>query len=157
MKKLIFNFTFIEGNLFLIFSLFILHESSGMRNFGDSFMSPGLFPALFGFMMFLLAFKLMRRGYKEVVKEEENKPDIASAGKQKLKDFLRVLIVTVLSVVYIWLLLPSVGFIPATIIFLSIFMIFLGERRIIYLLPISLFSPVLLYIVFRILLGIRLP
>ena len=54
-------------------------------------------------------------------------------------------------------LLPHLGFILTSMLFLAAFIWFLGERRIWLVAAISLVMPLLLYGIFGVLLSVRLP
>jgi len=54
-------------------------------------------------------------------------------------------------------LVAVVTFIPATIVFLFCLMWFMGERRWKLLIPLSIITPLILYVIFAIGLSVRLP
>ena len=54
-------------------------------------------------------------------------------------------------------LLPHLGFIFASMLFLAALIWFLGERKIWLLAAISVVMPLLLYVIFGVLLSVRLP
>lgn len=152
MKKLIKNSLFVQGLIFFIFSLFIIINAFNMRDFGDSFLSPGIFPALFGGVLLILSANLINKGIKEVKKTEENK-NYDNIDKVSL---LNVILIFIFSLSYLWSL-NNLGFILSSIIYLLIFMFYIGERRIWFLISISILTPLISHLIFVIGLGISLP
>lgn len=152
MKKFIKNSLFVQGLIFLIFSLFIITKAINMRDFGESFLSPGIFPALFGGVLVILSLNLMYRGYKEIKKSGRNK-NYDNIDKVSL---INVILVFIFSLSYLWAL-SYLGFIISSIIYLFIFMYYIGERRIWFLIAISILTPLISYLIFSMGLGINLP
>jgi hypothetical protein len=118
-------------------------------------MSPYLFPSLVAVFLMLLAISLLCDGLSQL-KGAKN----ASAGSRddstKEAKWKTVLVTIALAVVY-FLVLPFLTFIPATIIFLSAFIFFLGERRYWLIALIAVISSVALWAIFGIALGVMLP
>ncbi|HKL75069.1 MAG TPA: tripartite tricarboxylate transporter TctB family protein [Halanaerobiales bacterium] len=152
MKKLIKNSLFVQGLIFLIFSIFIINRAYNMRDFGESFLSPGIFPALFGGVLLILSLNLIIRGYKEVKKSGKN-INYDNIDKVSL---LNVIFIVMISLIYLWAL-SYLGFIISSIVYLFIFMFYIGERRIWILIAISILTPLISYLIFSIGLGISLP
>ena len=152
MKRLIKNSLFVQGLIFLVFSIFIITRAINMRDFGESFLSPGVFPALFGGVLLTLSLNLIYRGYKEVKKSGENKK-YDNIDKVSL---LNVILIVIISLTYLWAL-SYLGFIISSIIYLFIFMFYIGERRIWVLIAIAILTPLISYLIFSIGLGVSLP
>ena len=72
------------------------------------------------------------------------------------RDVLRVLAIIAAAVAYLFVL-PSVGFIPATIALLAIALLCYTNRNVRVIVLVSAISPVVIYLVFRYLLNVRLP
>lgn len=152
MKKLIKNSLFFQGLLFFVFSLFIIMKAVSMRDFGESFLSPGIFPALFGGILLILSINLLIRGWKEAKKTTKEKR-VDNIDKVS---FLNVILVVIFSFSYL-LALSFFGFIMPTIVYLFIFMYYIGERRIWFLISIAILTPLISYLIFSIGLGVSLP
>ncbi|MGM0436951.1 MAG: tripartite tricarboxylate transporter TctB family protein [Bacillota bacterium] len=152
MRKLFKNSLFLQGSIFFIFSLFIINRAVKMRDFGKSFLSPGVFPFLFGGILIILSINLIIRGWNQVKnsKETTKKDNISKVS------FLNVILVVIFSLSYLWAL-NFFGFLVASIIYLLIFMFYIGERRIWILISIAVLTPVISYVIFSIGLGVSLP
>jgi hypothetical protein len=111
-------------------------------------MSPYLFPILVSVFLLLLSVSLFFDGLYQIRHGGEKK-----AGPVKSRS---VLITIALSAAYI-VLMGWISFIPATIIFLSVFIFFLGERRLWLIALAALVSALSLYGIFGMALGVMLP
>jgi len=169
MKFFLNNSLLAQGSLFSVFSIFIISRSVKMRDFGTSFLSPGLFPFIFGVILLILAINLIRKGYKEF----KNSNTISKKNKVEMKDkvekeitakkesvaetsLLSVFLVVIFSISY-WFFLHIFGFLFSSFLYLFTFMFYIGERRLSILIGISFFTPVISYLIFSIGLGINLP
>ena len=112
-------------------------------------MSPYLFPCLLSVFAVLLAVSLLADGYHEIRSGE------GSAGKAPV-NLLRVAVIVALALAY-YFLLPVLTFIPATILFLAVFISYLGERRWWLTALISVAAAGILYFLFGVCLNVMLP
>ena len=112
-------------------------------------MSPYLFPLLLSAFTVLVSLSLLLEAVHELraAAKEDGK------GKMNLKN---VAVVMLLCIAYA-VLLPHLGFIFASMLFLAALIWFLGERKIWLLAAISVVMPLLLYVIFGVLLSVRLP
>ena len=112
-------------------------------------MSPYLFPLLLSAFTVLVSLSLLLEAVHELraAAKEDGK------GKMNLKN---VAVVMLLCIAYASLL-PHLGFIFASMLFLAALIWFLGERKIWLLAAISVVMPLLLYVIFGVLLSVRLP
>ncbi|MBR1409220.1 MAG: tripartite tricarboxylate transporter TctB family protein [Clostridia bacterium] len=109
-------------------------------------MSPYLFPVILGGAAMLLGCLLLRTAAAE-------RQDEAEPPRLRLRDVAAVLL---LSAAYD-VLMTRIGFIPATALYLLAFIAFLGERRPFILIPVAALTPLVLYAVFKLGLGVRMP
>lgn len=72
------------------------------------------------------------------------------------KDLLRVAIVVVAAVAYLFAL-PYVGFIPATVVLLLISLVCYTNKKWKTVILVSAVSPIAIFLIFRYLLNVRLP
>ena len=112
-------------------------------------MSPYLFPLLLSVFTILVSLSLLL----EAIHEMRTTAGSGGKGKMNLKS---VAVVMLLCIAYA-ALLPHLGFILTSMLFLAAFIWFLGERRIWLVAAISLVMPLLLYGIFGVLLSVRLP
>ena len=152
MRKLFKNSLFLQGSIFFIFSLFIIKRAVKMRDFGKSYLSPGIFPVLFGGVLLILSLNLIIKGFKT----KDNSKEINKLDIEKKLSFLNVTLVFIFSLSYLWVL-NLFGFILPSMIYLLIFMFFIGEKRIYFLIPIAILTPLICYLIFSIGLGVNLP
>ena len=111
-------------------------------------MSPYLFPLVLAVFTVLIALSLILEGCHEL------RSTTGKSGESlRLKSVGAVML---LCIVYM-LLLPRLGFIGATALFLAVFIRFLGERRIWLVALIAVVMPVALYLIFGVGLSVRLP
>ena len=110
-------------------------------------MSPYLFPLLLSVFTILVSLSLLLEAIHEM-------RTTAGTGR---KINLKSVAAAMLFFIAYAALLPHLGFIPASMLFLAAFIWFLGERRIWLVAAISLVMPLLLYGIFGVLLRVRLP
>ena len=147
------NHKFQEGLVILIlgaalgvYSLYMFRTAAVKTSW---IMSPYLFPLLLSVFTVLVSLSLLLEAVHEMRAAAEN----GKKGKMNLKS---VAVVMLLCIAYA-ALLPHLGFVIASILFLAAFIWFLGERRIWLVAGISIIMPLLLYVIFGVLLSVRLP
>lgn len=112
-------------------------------------LSPWLFPMLLAVFAAVLGAALLGGGCREAAaSRSDDKPD----GRRAL----RVLAVALMVAAYC-ALLPLMRFLPATALFLAGMMLYLGERRWWSIAAVAVAAPLLLYVLFALGLGVRLP
>jgi hypothetical protein len=134
-----------------VYSLYS-YQSAVVRT--DWIMSPYLFPLLLATFAVAIAFSLFMEGRFEVVtaREKEGKTDVSVARM----DIKKLLCVIGLGIAYV-ILINFITFIPASVLYLAAMIWLLGERRIWMVAAISVGMPLLLYVLFAVLLNVRLP
>lgn len=112
-------------------------------------LSPWLFPLLLALLALPLSAALIREGRRELRSgvPAEAKP-VSELGNPA--------ILVLLSAAYL-ILLGLIGFLPATALFLAALIGLLGERRWWMIAAVAVLTPLLLYAVFALGLGLRLP
>lgn len=112
-------------------------------------LSPWLFPLLLALLALPLSAALIREGRRELRSgvPTEAKP-VSELGNPA--------ILVLLSAAYL-ILLGLIGFLPATALFLAALILLLGERRWWMIAAVAVLTPLLLYAVFALGLGLRLP
>lgn len=112
-------------------------------------LSPWLFPMLLAVFAAALGAALLGGGCRETAKSRNaDKPDARGA--------LRVLAAALMVAAYC-ALLPLLHFLPASALFLVGMMLFLGERRWWSIAAVAVAAPLVLYALFALFLGVRLP
>ena len=114
-------------------------------------LSPWLFPMLLAVFAALLGAARLGgcRGTAE-------RRDEQRAGKPDGRRARRVFITALMAAAYC-ALLPLIRFLPATALFLAAMMLFLGERRWWVIAAVAVAAPLVLYALFALGLGVRLP
>lgn len=112
-------------------------------------LSPWLFPMLLAVFAAALGAALLGGGCRETAESR-------NAGKPDARGALRVLAAALLVAAYC-ALLPLLRFLPATALFLAGMMLFLGERRWWVIAAVAVAAPLVLYALFALGLGVRLP
>ena len=135
-------FVLAAGIALLIYSLY---EMTHARVKASWIMSPYLFPSVLGGLGTLLGMILLTGALR---KAREDAP-----APVRMRDMLVIL---GLSVLYNLALTP-LGFIAATLLYLLVACALFGVRRPQVLLPVSILTPLALYLIFKIGLGVRLP
>lgn len=138
-----------DGILFMVFSVFILIVSSGMDGFGDTILSPGTFPFLGGTVLFFLALGLLLKNFRLGESSFTEK----TAGDTK---WVPVFAVTLICLLYVWFL-PVFHFVISTIVFLALFLWYIGERRIWMVGAVSVLTTMIIYFIFGHMLKVLLP
>jgi len=112
-------------------------------------LSPYLFPLFIAFFLILVAVAMLIQGKKKA--DHPGAADTGTAGMEK-----KVFGFTLLVVIY-YLLLPVFGFLVTDTLMLMLFLLYLGVRPWWKALLFSGFFTILLYVVFQLLLNVRLP
>ena len=113
-------------------------------------MSPYLFPTLISVFGLLLTLSLVADGLNEM-RSQEGREESSSK-----KNLIGVLVLVAAALVY-YILLPILTFIPATLLFLLVLSVYLGERKWWKLLLLSGLTTAAIYVLFGIALNVRLP
>jgi len=96
--------------------------------------------------------------FDSLLKLKQNVPEKTAEGlNESDTDYRRVIISLVCFALYVFVLIPLVGFLAATVLILFLIMYFLGIRSVSLLSGITVGLPLLLYLVFQVLLKIPLP
>ncbi len=140
---------YLEGALFLVFSLALFaHSLSSHRSAPavDWALSPYLFPLLISVLLFVLSVTLLWEARRGTVQKADHPPVNT-----------RIFCFTVCAGVAYYFLMPVLGFVMATALFLSSMFYALGERRppVLTLLPIAFAA--LTYLLFAKLLYVMPP
>ncbi|MBR3185003.1 MAG: tripartite tricarboxylate transporter TctB family protein [Oscillospiraceae bacterium] len=112
-------------------------------------LSPWLFPMLLAVFAAALGAALLGGGCRETAESR-------NAGKPDARGALRVLAAALMVAAYC-ALLPLLHFLPASALFLAGMMLFLGERRWWSIAAVAVAAPLVLYALFALGLGVRLP
>lgn len=115
-------------------------------------LSPYLFPLLLAVFAVLLSAALFAEGRSEAEKSRAE----AAAAKHAARGLKQLLAVALTGILYCALLAP-LGFIPSTVLFLAALLWLLGERRRWMIAAVALLTPLVLYALFGLALGVRLP
>lgn len=135
-----------DGLIFIILSAWIIKEALNYHKYGSWALSPSLIPiGIAGVMVFLSVIMILSAIREEIAEQ--------AFSLETLKNPVLVFVVTVLYLV----LLPMMHFLIATCSYLVLMMLILGERKLLNILLISIAIPSLLYGLFDVLLGVRLP
>lgn len=116
-------------------------------------LSPKVFPQFVSACLFMLSLVLLIQGITGVKKESEQKKVKLTLSKIFL---LRMLIMIILAFFYIRIL-PLIGYIISTPLFLAGSMLLFNEKRWFSIVTVSIVATALLYIFFRIVFKIPLP
>lgn len=134
-----------DGVLLLILSLFVIYYAFSFHSSGEWALSPGLFPLITGFTLFLFSLELIRRGFRE-----------GKVNRVPKLNWRGTLVSIALTIGYI-LSLPFLHFNLSTIIYLGLFFLILGVRSVFTLTVLSFGLAMLVYLVFGVLLKVVLP
>lgn len=117
-------------------------------------MSPYLFPLLISVFALALAVSLFFEGRFEVRSAREQAEPAAETGPKI--NLGRAAVLVLICIAY-FVLVSYIKFIPSTILFLAGLTWYLGERRKLVLILVPLITPFVLYVIFDVLLNVRLP
>ncbi len=112
-------------------------------------MSPYLFPLILAGAVIILGLTILIPAFAADDRKE-------TTDQEKHGNSLRVFILLAISIVYD-ILMRFAGFIPSTAAVVLAMTAFLGERRLKILIPMAVFTPVVLTLIFKVGLGVRLP
>jgi len=110
-------------------------------------LSPYLFPVLIAILFIIASLSLIIKGQRELRKSSE---EVDNRG-------LKVVAIFTLLVILYYIVLPILGFIITNMVMLSLFFIFLKLRTWWKVLLLSSSITAVLYVVFQLLLHVRLP
>lgn len=141
-----------EGILFLLLSVW-LHThalTSFQKDFTNEWaLSPFLFPRVAAIGFLILGLSIFVGGFKSF--------RTAEAEEAKQDGSWKALLICIAFVIGYYLVLPLITFLPATILFLAVFMFYLGERGPVILVAVPATAAGFLYVAFGILLNVQLP
>ena len=131
--------------------IYSLYHHNFDNNTSDWKTSPYLFPVLISVFGLLLTVSLIMDGVQELRSGEVKKKDTGSK-----KNLFGVLVLIAVSLAY-YILLPILHFIAATIIFLAVLFVYLGERKWWKIALMSVITALAIYVLFGMGLNVRLP
>lgn len=146
------NGEIIEGTLLAALAIAIMIVSLNMNSFGSWALSPGLVPLIMGVILLTLSMTLVYKGLKKLKLISRDSTG-RSPGKIKL---INVILISGITLLFLWLL-PIVHFVWATVIYMAVLLLLLGERRWWAIVSISAGTTGFIYYVFGILLNVMLP
>lgn len=114
----------VENSVFAVVGVAVIIGSVMLDNNGSLALSPGLFPLLLGCLILVISLLMMRRDRKESVSQENAGSDEKHAGKK----WLKVLAFVGMTLLYIPAM-QHLHFIIATVLYVCVAMLLLGERR----------------------------
>lgn len=130
-----------------LLSVFFIKESLKLHNNQSWTLSPALFPLIITSLTFLFSIALIIRGIKDKNVKQEG---------DSIENWKRLLLVIFISIMYL-IILPKLHFLVASIIYLLLFLLILGERKWWLLGVISIITPLLIQYLFGNLLDVFLP
>ena len=141
-----------NGVFFLIIAALFGWQGTLSHDGGDWALSPALFPLLLSGALALLSLALLLQGYRHLRAEREE-CSVPMSGEISMK---KASLVFTLCILYAFFL-PLIGFFIATLLFLAVFSLLVGERRPWLILLVSTLSPAVIFVVFRHGLKVLLP
>lgn len=135
------------GGALLFFYCAAEHLNGGYAGIGQS---PYLFPGLAAALLLCCGVTLLIKSEPEAAAAEEREPKETRGAK------LCVVMVLALSLVYCYLM-PVIGFILSTALYLFALFLIMGERRWGVLAFGSAVISAIIYLIFAVLLGVMLP
>ena len=154
------------GVVLVIFGIYVIISSLGMKYMHSFIDGAGFFPLIIGCVLTvlgaLLAFTGVKLGGIQELKEVCNGKFIAAFFKND--GTVRVLILLGMMIIYMYVLIGLIGFIPSTIIYLFCNFLFLQAFKKMGPLPgwviaiiVSVAVPFIVYYAFKLGLGVTLP
>jgi putative tricarboxylic transport membrane protein len=138
--------------------LYILKISYNMPYYGNFWASPGVFPIIlcisllcFSLWWFISAIKKLKLNTNTNIKESIKYTFQINGEKKKLY------VIISLTLLYVYVLIPLIKFIPSTLIFLIISTKTFTKVSWLKLVVISIIIVALIYIVFKYILNLPLP
>lgn len=119
--------------------------------------SPGIFPVIIGSVMFLCSAMLLVRSLKGGAFKENIQKIIAGAKGLANKDTLFSVVGLAIMALYIFILLPFLGFVIGSVIFMVGLMLYLKSGHIIKIILISTAVVAISYVVVQIIFRAPLP
>ncbi|MDR1827742.1 MAG: tripartite tricarboxylate transporter TctB family protein [Methylobacteriaceae bacterium] len=146
----------LESAFLAAVAVFLLYQSSLLRDFGDSALSAGLFPAIVSAVMLLFSLALAVQNLRAYKRDGGNSPVFPDSGPGGMKRHARAILIFALAIVYT-VLLPILHFAVATAAFMIVFLVFAGERRWWMVLLVAAGLTAALQLMFGVLLHVMLP
>lgn len=143
-----------NGVFFLVVAGLFGHQGLAAHDGGEWSLSPALFPLLLSAGLAVLSLALISQGILRLREGREtpsSQPDEAAPVSTG-----RVILTFALCIAYA-VFLPVAGFFGGTAVFLALFCLLIGERRIWTVSILSLLSPAVLFVLFRYGLKVLLP
>jgi FlaA1/EpsC-like NDP-sugar epimerase len=109
-------------------------------------MSPYLFPVLIAVFLVLLSVSLYSEGKR-----------VSGQSQEGATPKIKTVFIAVLMMLGYFFLMPLIGFLPMTAVYLMAFFYFLGERHWIRMILLSAITSGLLYVIFDMMLNVMLP
>lgn len=128
-------------------SLFLLYDAYGISGF-QALSAPGAIPMAATFAMAISAGIVL-------VRTARSEPDRSGSFARQILP-ARILVVGLLLIAYAFALQP-VGFLPTSAVFLVLTIKYLSKRSWVFSIGVSLFSLVLIYLIFRIVFTVLMP
>lgn len=148
-KPLVVKGQMIEGVFFLVLAIIIAVMSLQLNTFGSWALAPGLFPLIMSVILAILGSSLTYEGIKKSKEKQKESSD------SKI-NWIKVLLVFAMTLAFVWVL-PYFHFVISTIIYMTLMLLLLGERRWWVVSTISLGTTGFIYYVFGVLLSVLLP
>lgn len=148
--KMKYNNNILESIIFFISSLLLLvyalFNHYSIKNI-DWKISPYLFPIMISILLFILSLLLFNIGIKETKTADE---------KEKPTAYFKDVVVTTISTIVYYNMMDYIGFIIATILFLTFLFFYFGERRIWLIVVMSSGVSTGIYVLFSVFLKVML-
>lgn len=144
MDKLLKKTEFIEAVIWLVLSVFVIIYGAGLHSGENLALSPALFPVITGGFMLVLSLTLMANACK------------SETAKPLEVEWVKIIFVTLLTIIYI-ALMPMLGFVAATMLYLCLMIYLMGEKDLPKLSAVAVGTSGLVYYIFGVLLNVRLP
>lgn len=152
--------------LLIIFGIYIVRTSLGLKYFNSFIDGAGFFPCIIGSVLILLGAVLLYSGMKlggvAQLKEVMNAKSIKSFIKNDAT--IRVLILIAMMVIYMFVLIGNIHFIAATSIYIFATYMYLGACKKFWVIPgwamaiiISVVSSTVIYYGMKAFLGVTMP
>lgn len=115
----------------------------------DLIVGADLFPTIASAGMLICAVVIL---IKAIVKPKYRPP----LTKEEKRDYMRVLVVAVLCIIYVYLM-SAVGFLVGGIIVMALVMLVYGNKNALQIVLVSVLVPLALFCIFKFALGVQLP